>query len=102
MFGPIYERAILKEHGGPKSMVGMLVEVYTSDDLMFEYEITEVRLHQLNLDAAISATSEELWLQTSEGPKGTPGKTQLLALPVITIPASHAAAHPKAHPVTCD
>jgi hypothetical protein len=101
MFGPIYERAILKKHGGPKSMVAMLVQVYTSDDLMFEYEIVEVRLHQLNLDAAIQAQEEELWLQTSEGPKGTPGKTQLLAKPLITIPVSHAEAHPKPHPVTC-
>ena len=101
MFGPIYERAILKKHGGPKSMVTMLVQVYTSDDLMFEYEIVEVRLHQLNLDAAINAREEELWLQTSEGPKGTPGKTQLLAKPLITIPVSHAEAHPKARPVTC-
>lgn len=101
MFGPIYERAILKNHGGPKSMITMLVQVYTSDDLMFEYEIVEVRLHQLNLDAAIGATEEELWLQTSEGPKGTPGKTQLLAKPLITLPVSHAEAHPKAHPVTC-
>ena len=102
MFGPIYERAILREHGGPKSLISMLVQVYTSDDLVFEYEVTEVRLHQLNLDDALQATSEQLWLQTSEGPKGTPGKTQLLAKPLITLPAGHAAAHPKAHAVTCD
>ncbi len=102
MFGPIYERAILKKSGGPKSMVGMIVQVYTSDDLLFEYEIREVRLHQTTLDDAIAATTEELWLQTSEGPKGTPGKTQLLAKPLITLPADHKAAHPTAHPVTCD
>jgi hypothetical protein len=101
MFGPIYERAILKKSGGPKSMIGKIVQVYTSDDLVFEYEITEVRLHQLTLDDAIHATSEELWLQTSEGPKGTPGKTQLLAVPLITLPADHKAAHPTPHPVTC-
>jgi hypothetical protein len=79
----------------------MVVQVYTSDDLVFEYEVTEVRLHQLTLDAAIGATTEQLWLQTSEGPKGTPGKTQLLARPLITLPADHAAAHPTPHPVTC-
>jgi hypothetical protein len=101
MFGPIYERAIQKQSGGPKSMIGMIVQIYTSDDLLFEYEVTEVRLHQLTLDDAIHATSEELWLQTSEGPKGTPGKTQLLATPLITLPADHRAAHPIAHPVTC-
>jgi hypothetical protein len=101
MFGPIYERAILKQSGGPKSMIGMIVQVYTSDDQLFEYQVTEVRLHQLNLDDAIAATTEELWLQTSEGPKGTPGKTQLLAQPLITLPADHKAAHPTPHPVTC-
>jgi hypothetical protein len=101
MFGAIYERAILKKSGGPKSMIGMVVQVYTSDDLLFEYAVTEVRLHQLTLDDAIQARTEELWLQTSEGPKGTPGKTQLLAMPLITLPAAHKAAHPKPHPVSC-
>jgi hypothetical protein len=101
MFGPIYERAILKKSGGPKSMIGMIVQVFTSDDLVFEYEITEVRLHQLNLEDAIRATGEEVWLQTSEGPRGTPGKTQLRAMPLITLPADHKAAHPTPHPVTC-
>ena len=79
MFGPIYERAILKKSGGPNSMKGMVVQVYTSDDQLHEYEITRVLLHQLTLDVPAAATSEELWLQTSEGPKGTPGKTQLRA-----------------------
>lgn len=101
MFGPIYLRAIKKLSGGPTSMIGMLVEVYTSDDQLFIYEIKEVRLHQLNLTDAINATTEQLWLQTSEGPKGTPGKTQLLAVPLTVGQASHADAHPKARPVTC-
>ena len=101
MFGPIYERAILKQHGGPKSMIGMLVQVYTNDDLMFVYEVTEVRLHQLNLDDALAATTEQLWLQTSEGPKGTPGKTQLLAMLLSTQAVDHASANPKPHPVNC-
>jgi hypothetical protein len=102
MFGPIYERAIKKRSGGPHSMYGMLVEVYTSDDLLFSYQVDDVRLHQLDLNDAINATSEEVWLQTSEGPKGTPGKTQLRAVPIgPPLPADHAAAHPKARPVNC-
>jgi hypothetical protein len=101
MFGPIYERAILKQHGGPASMVGMAVEVYTSDDQLFLYDVSQVKLHQLNLDAAASATTEQLWLQTSEGPKGTPGKTQLQASFVAVVGADHAAAHPTPHPVNC-
>jgi len=102
MFGPIYERAILKKSGGPKSMIGMLVQVYTNDDQLFEYEVTEVRLHQLNLDDAARATTEQMWLQTSEGPRGTPGKTQLLAKPLLVLPADHAEANPKPHPVVCN
>ncbi|HEY8799061.1 MAG TPA: hypothetical protein VIM20_00530 [Candidatus Limnocylindrales bacterium] len=101
MFGPIYLRAIKGQHGGPNSMIGMGVDVYTSDDLHFLYEVTEVRLHQLNLDAASNATIEQLWLQTSEGPHGTPGKTQLLAQFVAVVGADHKAAHPTPHPVTC-
>jgi sortase family protein len=100
MFGPIYHLAIEKHT--PNVMKSMLVIVYTSDDLRFLYQITEVRLHQRSLNDAVNATTEELWLQTSEGPKGTPGKTQLLALPIDVLPAeSHAAAHPTPHPVNC-
>jgi hypothetical protein len=102
MFGPIYERAILGAHGGPSSMISMMVQVYTSDDLMWVYEVTDVRLHQLNLDDAIAARTEQLWLQTSEGPRGTPGKTQLLAALLLSQPVDHAAAHPTPHPVACD
>jgi hypothetical protein len=102
MFGPIYERAILNLSGGPRSMIGMVVQVYTSEDFVHEYTVSEVRLHQLDVDDALRATTEQLWLQTSEGPKGTAGKTQLLALPLIVLPADHAAAHPKAKPVDCD
>ena len=82
-------------------MIGMVVQVYTSDDFVHEYTIREVRLHQLTLDDAIRATTEELWLQTSEGPKGTAGKTQLRAEPLIVLPADHAAAHPTPKPVDC-
>jgi hypothetical protein len=101
MFGPIYERAIRKRHGGPDSMLGMLVEVYTSDDKVFTYQIAEVRLDQRDLNDAVAATTEQLWLQTSEGPKGTPGKTQVIATPLTVGDADHAAAHPTAKPVNC-
>jgi hypothetical protein len=101
MFGPIYDRAIQKQHGGPSSLKGMIVQVFTNDDLMFEYQVTKVLLHQLTLDAPLSATTEQLWLQTSEGPKGTPGKTQLVAQPLLVMPADHATANPTPHPVVC-
>ena len=83
------------------AMLGMIVEVYTSDDQLYLYEITQVRRHQLDLDDAVAATTEEVWLQTSEGPKGTRPKTQVVARFLSTGPADHAAAHPEANPVAC-
>jgi hypothetical protein len=99
MFGPIYELAIQKRN--PEKMRGMLVQVYTSDLKLHLYEIREYRLHATDLDGPLGADSEELWLQTSEGPKGTPGKTQLRAFPVIVSDADPREATPRARPVRC-
>ena len=102
MFLPIYERAIQKRHGGPKSMLGMRIEVFTSDDRRYVYAIDEVRVHQTKLGDAAHAKADELWLQTSEGPKGTRGKTQVRAVAVGVEPATHKQAHPLAKPITCE
>jgi hypothetical protein len=99
MFGPIYQLVMFKRT--PNVMVGMLVDVYTSDDMLHTYRIARVYPHQLSLERPLSATSDQLWLQTSEGPHGTPGKTQIMATPVSTVPADHAAAHPKPRIVVC-
>ena len=102
MFLPIYERAILRLHGGPRSMLGLPVEVFTSDNLRYRYTIEEVRVHQTSLADAARARADELWLQTSEGPKGTRGKTQLRALAVGVETVTPRQAHPAARPVTCE
>jgi hypothetical protein len=99
MFYPIYDLTIVKRT--PKKMVGMLVDVYTSDSMVHVYRVTEVLAHQLTIARALAVTHDELWLQTSEGPHGTPGKTQVVAEPVSTSPASFAASHPKVHIVRC-
>jgi hypothetical protein len=99
MFGPIYELAIVKKNA--KKMLGMVVQVYTSDFRLYLYEIREYRLHVTDLDGPLGATREELWLQTSEGPKGTPGKTQLIAYPISVSGADPAEATPRAKPVNC-
>lgn len=83
------------------AMLGMIVEVYTSDDQVYLYEISEVRRHQLDLDDAIAATTEQVWLQTSEGPKGTRPKTQVVARFLSSGPADYAAAHPEPRPRVC-
>ena len=98
MFLPILQ-ASLVQNG--KKMLGMVVEVWTSDNQRFLYEITEVRRHQLSLDDAFAVTSEQLWMQTSEGPKGTPGKTQVIAMPISQQAADPADAHPTPHPLVC-
>jgi hypothetical protein len=98
MFLPLLE-ASLVQNG--KSMLGMVVEVWTSDDQRFLYDITEVRRHQTDLDDAANATTEQLWLQTSEGPKGTPGKLQVIAEPLSQEAADPADAEPVAKPVVC-
>ena len=80
MFGPIYNLVIVQ--GTPNKLLGLLVDVYTSDNKLYLYEITAVYPHQLSMSRATTATGEELWLQTSEGPHGTPGKTMVLATPL--------------------
>jgi sortase (surface protein transpeptidase) len=99
MFGPIYNLAIVRKK--PNSMIGMFVEVFTSDNMRFTYQVNDVRLDQRDLNDASNAPGEELWLQTSEGPKGTPGKTQLRAMLLTVGTATHAEAHPVAKPVDC-
>jgi hypothetical protein len=82
-------------------LLGMLVQVYTNDNLVFLYEITQVLRNQTTLDTAFEAVEEQLWLQTSEGPRGTVGKTQLVALPISHGPADPAAANPTPRPRVC-
>ena len=92
-----------KKNNG-KAMLNMIVEVYTSDDERLTYYITEVRRHVPKSNGfadPLSRTSETLWLQTSEGPKGTPTVLQVVAMPLSSGPADHAAAHPNPKPLVC-
>jgi Sortase domain len=99
MFGPIYNLVMVK--GTPDRLVSDLVQVYTSDNTLYQYVITNVYPHQPTLDRATSSTGDLLWLQTSEGPHGTVGKTQVLAKPLSSGRADPADAHPTPHPVNC-
>ena len=98
MFLPILERSRV---GEGRAMVGMEVEIFTNDNRVFIYQVSEVRRHVVSLDFAYRATSEQAILQTSEGPHGTAGKTLLIALPRDEGTASPAQAQPVAHPVVC-
>ena len=84
-------------------MIGSLVEVYTDDDLRYVYAITLVKRHALDFSIAdnVPAGVSQLVLQTSEGPRGTVPKLQVLAELQDVLPATDAAAHPKAKPRAC-
>jgi hypothetical protein len=84
-----------------RSMIGMLIEIYTSDNMEFLYEAVSVRRHITDLDSAFATTDETLWLQTSEGPRGTIQKVQVIAKLLSSSPADPAAAHPRPNPVFC-
>ena len=82
--------------------LGMIAEVWTNDDLKFLYEIIEVRRHQTDLNGPAKVKRDELWLQTSEGPRGTVGKTQVRARLLSVERAVHAQANPTPKPVNCE
>jgi hypothetical protein len=80
------------------AMIGMWVEVYTADDQNHVYQITQVIRHvpasSSAFDAPLAAKTDQLWLQTSEGPIGDPLKLQVVAEPIGVISATAAEAHP--------
>ncbi len=98
MFLPILQAS---QVNNGRRMLGMLVQVYTSDDQLYLYVVSQVRRHVTTLDGALAEQRETLWLQTSEGPRGTIEKTQVIALPLSHGPADPKEAHPKAVPVFC-
>jgi hypothetical protein len=83
---------------------GLIVEVWTSDDWLYKYEIKQVRRDQPYTTGLIDpskAKSEQLWLQTSQGPGREFGYTQVMAKSIDARPTDHGAAHPTARPVNC-
>ena len=98
MFLPLLTASL---HNDGAKMVGMTVEVYTSDSWLFLYTITEVNRHTRNVDEALHTTTERLFMQTSEGPNGTVPKLQVVADYLSSDPTDPAAAHPTPHPRIC-
>ncbi len=80
------------------AMYGMLAVVYTDDNQRHIYKISEVirgvSPSPSSLDRPSGATTDQLWLQTSEGPKETSTKLQVVAQPIGVLAASQADAHP--------
>ena len=99
MFLPLL-RASLVDSGA--AMIGALVEIYTTTDELHLYQISTVKQHATDLTLATqNGATEQLVLQTSEGPSGTVPKLQVAALPVSTVPAAGDAAMPSAAPRVC-
>jgi hypothetical protein len=83
-----------------KAMVGAIVKVWTSDSKLHTYQIVKVLRHTYvfpNYDPNV----EQLFLQTSEGPHGTPNKLVITAKRLAVTTVSYAEAHPKPHPLVC-
>jgi sortase (surface protein transpeptidase) len=102
MFLPLLNNSKVKNGA---AMIGMWVEVYTDNSERHVYEITEVIRHQpddsSSLSRAASAKTDQLWLQTSEGPYASSTKLQVVAEPVGVLPATQADSHPTSHGNVC-
>ncbi len=83
------------------SMIGMKILVYTGDSYVHTYQVFKIRRHITSLDGVFGVTSEQLWLQTSEGVRGTIEKLLVIAKRVKTEQTDYASAHPTPHPVVC-
>jgi hypothetical protein len=84
-----------------KRLLGDTVQVYTSDNYVFQYQVSEVHRHTTDLDDAFARTTETLYMQTSEGPAGTVPKLQVVATFVSEDKANPKDAHPPAAPRIC-
>ncbi len=100
MFLPLLTAA---ERDGGASLIGARVDVYTSDDRLHVFTITRFKRHATGFELVDDAPAgaEQLILQTSEGPRGTKPKLQVLALPVRVEDATRKAARPRARPAAC-
>jgi hypothetical protein len=98
MFLPLL---IASQDNNGQRMIGYLVEVFTSDNYVFLYTIAEVHRHVKDLNDAFAATTERLWLQTSEGPYSSAPKLQVVANFLSASKTDPASAHPAAHPRIC-
>ncbi|HEY5486772.1 MAG TPA: hypothetical protein VIK06_03920 [Candidatus Limnocylindrales bacterium] len=84
-----------------QDMIGMYAVVYTDDNQRHIYEIDQVIRHvsasAASLDQVFAATTDQLWLQTSEGANTNPSnssKLQVVATPLGVLAADPADAHP--------
>lgn len=100
MFLPLLE-ASMRDDGS--ELIGKVVRVYSSDNKLHLYRISQVKRHATDFSLVTDAPpgQEQLILQTSEGPRGTVPKLQVLAIPYDVREVSRAEARPAARPRAC-
>jgi sortase (surface protein transpeptidase) len=98
MFLPLLERSRINNGA---SLIGATVKVWTSNNLVSTYRITRVRRHVTSLAGVFDIGQEQLWIQTSEGPRGTVAKLIVVAKRISYAAASQEASHPVARPIAC-
>jgi hypothetical protein len=100
MFLPLLQ-ASMQNDGA--SLLGMLVQVYTTDARLYLYEVDLVARHQLdNRVAALPAgVTQQLVITTSEGDRYHKPKLMLRGRFLYAQPADPAEANPQPHPVIC-
>jgi hypothetical protein len=99
MFAPLLHAS---KYNDGASMLGALVEVYTSDNTVHMYEITVVKRHATDLSITrVPPGVHQLVIQTSEGWSGHIQKLQVAARPLTVLPASPGEANPVPHPRVC-
>jgi hypothetical protein len=98
MFLPLLNQSKINNGAG---MIGRKVYVWTSNNRLSTYQITQVRRHVKSVQGAVGLTSEQLWLQTSEGPNFTYPKLVIVTRRLSTVSASYSASHPAARIVHC-
>ena len=98
MFLPLLTRF---KSSGSAGLLGRTVMVWTSDNSVSYYRITRALKTTNSMGGVFSLSSERLRLQTSTGPNYRYPKLIVDAVRYSTVSASHAASHPKPHPIKC-
>ena len=101
MFLPILDASQRRDG---QEMLGMTIDVYTSDALRYRYEIWQVWRHITDRAIAtegLNPGEARLVLQTSEGPFGTPEKLGVVARLLDVTEADAEFANPDAEPRDC-
>jgi hypothetical protein len=88
---------------GAAGLLGRVVKVYTSDNVISYYTIDRVRKTSAatTMNGVFDMSRERLWLQTSTGPNFSYPKLIVEAHRYKSVRTTYAAAHPTPHIVHC-